>query len=194
MARPLELYDVPYPSRDDPRHASLIWAKREFRECQSGARVAEDERVSDTFFNMQVFFQRYISAYRTALLYWKQSCGKTGAYKCFQQFMKTTHPGDISAFYYFCGKSQINDFNEQVSVQFGNATTREEFEKASGKTLKGAYIVKRVHNERYRLVRRNMRNEKFLPMTYGKFRKIVDGMSNDMVVKTFRNAALFIDE
>lgn len=194
MSRLLEEYDVPYPDRDRPDIQSLIWAKTEFRECVSGPRVTEDKNVSNKYYNMQVFFQRYVFAYRSVLLYFKQSCGKTGAYKCFQEYMKTAHPESVSTFYYFCGRSQINDFNEQVSVTFGTDTAREVFEKVSGTAANGKWIVKVIINKRSTLLRNSLKNEKFSPMTYNKFRKMVDSMSNKEIIRSFGNAALFIDE
>ncbi|CAH6421356.1 VV D6-like helicase [uncultured virus] len=194
MARSLELYDVPYPSRDREDIVSLIWAKKEFRECKAESKVVNEIRVSPIYYNIQVFYQRYMTAYRSVLLYFKQSCGKTGAYKCFQSYMRQFQPGSVSKFYYFCGKSQINDFNEQVTIQFGDDQIREAFEKASSKARNGQDIVKRIHNERARLVRNKLKAEKIASMTYGKFSKIVNAMNNETVIKTFANASLFIDE
>src|SRR6185312_7404621 len=151
-SRLLESYDVPYPSSKDPEIRRLIWAKKEYRECTSGPKTFEDKRVSDKYFNIQVFFQRFLVPYRVCLLYFEPSCGKTGAYKCFQEYMNTERPGEIKKFYYFAGKAQINDFSEQVALNFGTSSTRQTFETAKGN-------IKKIHNTRKTLIRTNMKKE-----------------------------------
>lgn len=194
MSRSLDLYYVPYPDRNDPDIQSRIWAKREFRECASGPRDSDDVRVSPVYYNIQIFFQRYLSAYRSVLLYFEPGSGKTGCYKCFQEYCSKFRPGAVSAFYYFAAKTQLNDFTEQVSVDFGSESTKEAFEMVSGDVGDGRIIQKRIQNERSRLTKQGIRAAKFSPMVYGRFRKIVDGMTNEEVFDTYRNAVIFIDE
>jgi hypothetical protein len=186
-SRLLESYDVPYPSSKDPEIRRLIWAKKEYRECTSGPKTFEDVRVSKKYFNIQVFFQRFLVPYKVCLLYYEPSSGKTGAYKCYQEYMTTERPGEVKKFYYFAGKAQINDFSEQVALNFGTSTTRQTFETAKGN-------IKKIHNIRRTLIRTNMKREGFETMTYGKFRVMVDKMSNEEIIKEFSSAALFIDE
>ncbi len=184
MDRPLESYDVPYPSKRNKDIQSIIYSKKEFRECQSGPKISEDKVVQLGFFNTQVFFQRYVAAFGSVCLFWKPGSGKSGAFILYQKYMNTFRPGEVSAFYFIAGETQINDFERQAAYDFGEV--KRSFHGDVGKSYEPSEKTK---------VRRYIKSQNTYTLTYKAFATLIDSLSDDEdLINEFSSAVVFIDE
>lgn len=181
MQRPPESFFIPYPSRDDKNIQSLVCSKAEYRECKSGPDPFKDERVSDKYFNSQVLFQRLLTSYGSIMLLFQQSAGKTGCFSCYHEYVTKNTPGEISKFYYVSGDLQGKEFEDQIAKTFGSD---EDKELLSNDKIKRKTAMKRI------LKRKNI-----VKMTYeGMAKKIKSIENNDVLIHTFADACVMIDE
>lgn len=180
--RPPEDFFVPYPPRDDKDIQSIVYSKREFRECLSGPNpLIEKERVDKLYFNSQVLYQRLLHTYGSIMLLFEQSSGKTGCFKCYHDYMTKNHPGVIKRTYYVSAAMQAEEFKEQVVYgHFGLKEDKDEL--ISGKTNKATISRRRLDVMGIEL------------MTYDKFASFIASMSNEEVIKKFCSACVIIDE
>jgi hypothetical protein len=188
MARTIDSYNRPYPSRDDPDIQTIIYSKKEFRECAPAVKQNEEVRVDPLFYNNQVFLQRTLYVWRSIFCIWDTGAGKTGMYECFRQNMVQNYPGEISTFFYVAPETQQGDFQYQISMDFSTEDVKELFNAIKGDNYKA------VTSNQTTILRKVIKEAGYITLTYDEISKQIDAMDNNEVVKTFNNAALMIDE
>jgi hypothetical protein len=180
MLRELHTYNAPYPLRNDENIQSLIYSKKEFRDCISEDKIASG--IVEGYFNTQVLVQRYVSAFGSVLLWQEAGSGKTGAYEYYRKYMKENRPGEISTFYYIAPETQIKDFERQVTYEFDSKIS--EIDANSPKT-------KSEKTE----IRHSMASKNYSTMTYIAFSNLIKSMkTKQQIIKEFSSVAVMIDE
>jgi hypothetical protein len=180
--RPPESFNVPQPSRDDPDIQSFVYAKAEYRECLSGPDPFADKRISKKYFNSQVLFQRLLSAYGSMMLLFQQSAGKTGCIACYHEYITKEASDEIITYYYVSAKLQGTEFQEQVVGKFGTDEDKEALAGATGEF-------------RRTIFRRALKSKNIVKISYGKLAEKIDSIEdNDMLIRTFANTFIAIDE
>jgi len=178
MKHSISDFIAPYPERDDRNIQTKIWAKLEFRECVPDPDPAKGEyRVDDIFYNTQVFFQRFVSEYRSCFMISGPGSGKSRCYICFEQYQREFHPGEIKNFYFIAGSAQINDFKNQV------VAVMKEKKQGMQQTVESESV------ERLQEVKSH-----FIPMTVDALHKEIERRSNKELKRDFGNCAFMIDE
>lgn len=177
-----EEFDVPYPSREDPDIQSLIYSKTEFRECVSGPNPSNDKKVVPMFFNSQVLYQRVLYAYGSVMLLYEQSSGKTGCFKCYIDYMRKNHPGEIRTTYYVSAKLLKDEFVDQVV--FGHFASEEDKE-----------LVRKGIKSRKTIAKMSLRRQDIVCLTYGAFAKLIEAYdTTEELNKHFSACNVVIDE
>lgn len=198
MERSLSSYKTAYPSRDREDIQTIVWSKKEFRECKPGPGVNDEVRVNPDAFNTQEFAVRYINAYGSVFLWQEPGSGKTGVFALLQKYMGTRRDallnteriegenrGEIDKFYYVSPETQSADFRRQVVYTFG----KQEESIKKNKEDKGRKVSKRTQIKRY-LKARNI-----YTLTYENFQTEIDSFkTNEELNRHFANAIVMIDE
>ena len=187
----LDEYDRDYPDRDDPDIQSLIAAKSEFAECRSGPNPMKDIRVDPRFFNNQVYYQRIMSAYGSCACFFEMGSGKTGSIECFRAYTEQFRPGTVSWYWYITNEAQQLEFKYQITENFATEKVRANFTAVSAKTTLNYLQVERDQKK----IAKDYFKEKMIDtLTYLAMSALIDSMDNELLIKTFGNASVSVDE
>lgn len=187
----LDEYDRDYPDRDDPDIQSLITAKSEFAECKSGPNPMKDVRVDSRFFNNQVFYQRLMTAYGSCALFAEMGSGKTGCIECFRSYMEKFRPGTVSRYFYVTNEVQQLEFKYQITESFATEVVRAKFIAAA---TKQGLNYRQILRDQKKVAKDYLTEKMIETQAYLYMSDYIDSMDNDMLIKTFGRAAVFVDE